>query len=131
VIDPPGLVDAGAVLYRRRVATHRFPEATHVEKLSEVGRYALGVLWGDQHDSILPFRNLRRACPCETCAAASPDAPPTPEAERLARAEVIGERSLFLRWADAQETLLLLDEVRDLCRCARCVGEPEYPITGR
>ncbi len=101
-----------------------------MEKLTQVGRYALGVVWGDRHDSILPFRNLRRACPCATCTAAPPPAL-APEAEQLSRAEVLGERSLFLRWADGHETLLLLDDVRALCRCARCVGEPEYPISGR
>jgi DUF971 family protein len=113
------------------VTTRRPPEATQVEKLSEVGRYALGVVWADHHDSILPFRNLRRACPCETCSAAPDAAVSSPEAERLARVEVLGGRSLFLRWGDGHETVFLLDEARDLCRCARCVGEPEYPITGR
>ena len=113
------------------MTTSRPPDATRVEKLSEVGRYALGVMWGDHHDSILPFRNLRRACPCETCSTASADAVPPPEAERLARVELLGGRSLFLRWGDGHETVLLLDELRDLCRCARCVGEPEYPISGR
>jgi DUF971 family protein len=112
------------------VTRTRAPEACHVEKLSEVGRYALGVQWGDGHDSILPYRSLRAACPCEECIAAQ-DAPRAPEGERLARAEVLGERSLFLRWGDGHETLLLVEEVRDLCRCARCVGEPEYPISGR
>jgi len=102
-----------------------------VQKLTEVGRYALGVVWGDAHDSILPFRNLRRACPCDACSAAEPASEPAAAAERLARVELIGDRSLFLRWADGHETILLLDEVRDLCRCARCVGEPEYPISGR
>jgi DUF971 family protein len=109
----------------------RSADATRVEKLTEVGRYALGILWGDRHDSILPFRNLRRACPCDGCATARPDAPLAADAERLVRVELLGERSLFLRWADGHETLLLLDEVRDLCRCARCAGEPEYPISGR
>ena len=109
----------------------RAPDAIRIEKLSEVGRYALGVLWADRHDSILPFKALRAACPCETCAARPPDAPLADEAIRLARLEPLGGRSLFLRWGDGHETILLLDEVRDLCRCARCVGEPEYPITGR
>ena len=109
----------------------RPPDATHVQKLTEVGRYALGVVWGDGHDSILPFRNLRAACPCEGCAVGSPGGPATPEGERLARVELIGGRSLFLRWADGHETILLVEEVRDLCRCARCVGEPDYPISGR
>jgi DUF971 family protein len=111
--------------------TMRPPDAVHVQRLSEVGRYALGVQWGDGHDSILPFRNLRRACPCEACAPSAPDAPLAPDAERLARVEILGDRSVFLRWADGHETLLLLDELRDLCRCARCVGEPDYPISGR
>ena len=109
----------------------RSPDATHIEKLTEVGRYALGVVWGDQHDSILPFRNLRRACPCDACATTRGDAVPTTGAEQLVRVEVLGGRSLFLRWGDGHETVLLVDEVRDLCRCARCVGEPEYPISGR
>ena len=105
----------------------RAPEATHVERLSEVGRYALGVLWGDHHDSILPYRNLRLACPCEACGAAVVDAP-APDAARPVKLELIGERSLFIGWADGHDTILLLDELRDLCRCARCAGEPDYPI---
>lgn len=110
---------------RRRPA-----EATRVEKLSEVGRYALGVLWADGHDSILPYRSLRRACPCDTCAPHGAEQPHAAEAERLLGVELLGGRSLFLRWADGHETLLLLEELRDLCRCARCAGEPEYPISG-
>jgi DUF971 family protein len=113
------------------VTSQRPADATHVQKLTEVGRYALGVVWGDGHDSILPFRNLRAACPCEACAAAPPSGPVAPEGDRLARVEVIGGRSLFFRWADGHETILLVEEVRDLCRCARCVGEPDYPISGR
>ena len=105
-------------------------DAVRIDRLKEVGRYALGIEWADRHESILPFRNLRQACPCDTCAAAA-GAPLAPEGERLARVEILGERSLFLRWADGHETFLLLEEVRDLCRCARCVGEPDYPISGR
>ena len=106
-------------------------DATRIEKLSEVGRYALGVVWGDQHDSILPFRAIRAACPCETCAARPAETPHAAEAERLVRVEPLGGRSLFLRWADGHETVLMLDEMRARCRCARCIGEPEYPISGR
>jgi DUF971 family protein len=108
----------------------RSPDATHVERLSEVGRYALGVLWGDKHDSILPYRHLRLSCPCEACAAAAPTAP-APDAERPVKLELLGGRSVFIGWADGHETILLLDELRDLCRCARCAGEPDYPISGR
>jgi DUF971 family protein len=114
------------------VASHS-SDATHVERLKEVGNYALGVEWGDRHDSILPYRNLRRACPCEACSGstASAEAPLSPAAERPAAVELLGGASLFLRWADGHETLLLLEELRALCRCARCVGEPDLPISGR
>jgi DUF971 family protein len=106
-------------------------EATRIERLKEVGRYALGVEWGDRHDSILPYRSLRRACPCEACEGTPPDAQLAAGAEQPSRLEVLGGESLFVRWADGHETLLLLEEVRGLCRCARCVGEPDYPISGR
>lgn len=109
----------------------RSPDRVHIERLTEVGRYALGVQWGDRHDSILPYRNLRLACPCEACRESSPPASLAPEAERLANIQLIGGRSVFLRWADGHETFLLVEELRDLCRCARCAGEPQYPISGR
>jgi DUF971 family protein len=112
------------------VVPKRAPEATVVTKLSEVGRYALGVQWGDQHDSILPYRNLRRACPCDACANAPAAASLPPETERVVRVELLGARSIFLAWGDGHETVFLLEELRDLCRCARCAGEPEYPISG-
>ena len=108
----------------------RTPDATRIVKLAEVGRYALGVDWGDGHESIFPFRSLRAACPCEACVAAAPDATRPPDADRLARVETLGDASVFLRWADGHEELLMVDELRDLCRCARCVGEPDYPISG-
>jgi len=112
------------------VAEKHPPAATHIDKLSEVCRYALGVQWADRHDSILPYRSLRRACPCDTCAAGASE-PADPEAERLARVQLLGEQSVFLRWGDGHETVFLVEELRDLCRCARCVAEPDYPISGR
>jgi DUF971 family protein len=105
-------------------------DATRIERLTEVGRYALGVVWGDGHDSILPFRTLRIACPCDACTA-TPPAQPASDAERLARLETLGAESVFLRWGDGHETVFLTGELRALCRCARCVAEPDYPISGR
>jgi len=105
-------------------------DALRIDKLTQVGRYALGVQWGDGHDSILPHRNIRRACSCEACAAV-PRTELAPTAETPALVEVLGGRSIFIRWADGHETWLLVSELRDLCRCARCAGEPDYPISGQ
>jgi DUF971 family protein len=106
-------------------------DGTRVVRLKEVGRYALGVEWGDGHDSILPHRTIRRACPCDACTAGDPAAASTPAAEQPVRVELLGEQSVFLRWADGHETVLLTEELRALCRCAYCAGEPENPISGR
>ena len=96
-----------------------------------VGRYALGVDWSDGHDSILPYRHLRLHCPCDACSSGRADGSLVVGPElQLESLELLGERSAFLRWSDGHETLFLLAELRGLCRCAYCIGEPERPITG-
>jgi DUF971 family protein len=101
-----------------------------IRKLSEVGRYAIGVVFSDGHDSILPYRELRAHCPCEACAAKpSPPTAAPPPAVQVADLQRIGDTTLFLRWADGHETLLVAGELRGLCRCAHCIGEPNYPIS--
>ena len=103
-----------------------------IEKLYAVGRYAFGITWHDGHESIIPHRNVRRTCACDACAAAPPgDEPLPPAAEQPVDVQLLGEQSAFVRWADGHETVLLLSELRALCRCARCAGEPDYPISGR
>jgi DUF971 family protein len=116
----------GAVVYLGLMG-----ERTHVEKLKQVGRYALGVEWGDGHDSIIPHRTIRHVCPCDTCAAADPDAALAAAAEQPVRVELLGDEAVFIAWADRHETVLLAEELRALCRCAYCAGEPQHPISGR
>lgn len=99
-----------------------------MKTLKEVGRYALGIEWADQHESILPYRALREHCPCETCGGNVTELPAS--AHQLADLQKIGSATLFFRWADGHETLFMADELRGLCRCAYCAGEPKYPITG-
>ncbi len=94
-----------------------------------VGRYAVGVDWSDGHDSILPFRLLRAHCPCEACTTGGGE--PGPDAIELRTMRPVGDGTLFLGWQDGHESLFLAAELRPLCRCAHCVGEPDYPITGR
>jgi DUF971 family protein len=103
--------------------------APSIKKLREVGRYAVGVDWSDGHDSILPYRHLRGACPCNACRATPAEL--GAKAVELVRMQQVGAGTLFLAWADEHETLFVADELRALCRCAHCVGEPDYPVTGR
>jgi DUF971 family protein len=96
-----------------------------------VGRYALGIDWADGHDSILPHANLRAHCPCDACAALrAREELPGRRDVALESVEPLGDASVYLRWSDGHETLYLVAELRALCRCAYCIGEPERPITG-
>jgi DUF971 family protein len=100
--------------------------------LKEVGRYAVGIEWADGHESILPYRDLRAACPCDVCGgAAARVAELSPAAQQAVEMRRLGEGTLFFRWGDGHETLLVGEELRQLCRCAYCAGEPTYPITNQ
>jgi len=103
--------------------------AATIRKLREVGRYAVGVDWSDGHDSILPYRHLRQSCPCDVCVAGTAEL--GPDAIELSRMQAVGDATLFLAWRDGHETLFVSEELRALCRCAHCVGEPNYPISGQ
>ena len=103
-----------------------------IESIHPVGRYALGVRWGDTHDSIYPFQHLRRLCPCLECGETEAvRREPSDEARRLEGVQRVQDASLMLRWADGHESLFLVEELRDVCGCAACKGEPNYPITGQ
>jgi DUF971 family protein len=109
------------------------PSRESIVSIQPVGRYALGVTWADKHESIFPFANLRRACPCVGCeglrGTASSNLPEA--AQRLEGVQRLQEASVVLHWADGHETLYLVEELRKLCGCAACKGEPDYPITGQ
>jgi DUF971 family protein len=83
-----------------------------------VGRYALGVTWGDDHGSIYPFEALRRACGCGACAALEADAAGKAWPERIQRTDA----GLAVTWVDAHASLYPYAELRALCRCAACTG---------
>ena len=83
-----------------------------------VGRYALGVTWGDNHGSIYPFDHLRRACGCGGCAAL--DAPAGPTAWPYAIKKTDG--ALHVTWGDAHESVYPYPDLRAVCRCAQCTG---------
>ena len=100
-----------------------------IKTLQEVGRYAIGIVWNDGHDSIFPLETLRRACACDVCKGYVTGA--IPEASQHVRQfSRLGENGVFIGWTDGHETLYTTSDLRSLCRCAYCAGEPEKPITG-
>jgi len=105
------------------------PKHPKIKDLNEVGRYAVGVQWMDGHDSILPLQNLRRHCPCGACKGGVV-AEVSKAAARMRQFSRLGEQAVFIGWSDGHETLYTTRELRELCRCAYCVAEPERPITG-
>jgi DUF971 family protein len=105
------------------------PKNPKIKGLNEVGRYAIGVQWTDGHDSIYPLENLRRFCPCVSCKGVLEGEVPA-ASQRLRQLTRLGEQSVFLGWTDGHETIYTLRQLRDICRCAYCVAEPERPITG-
>jgi len=101
-----------------------------IRGLNEVGRYAIGVQWTDGHDSIFPLENLRRYCPCNACAGSVEGEIPS-ASQRLLQLSRLGEAAVYMEWVDGHETLYTTAQLRQICRCALCVQEPEHPITGR
>ena len=101
-----------------------------IRGLNEVGRYAIGIQWADGHDSIFPLDSLRRGCPCNACAGDVEGELP-PAARRLLQLSRLGDTAVYLAWTDGHETLYTTAQLREICRCALCVQEPEHPITGR
>jgi DUF971 family protein len=100
-----------------------------ITDLNEVGRYAVGMHWSDGHESIFPLDNLRRYCPCLTCRG-EVKGELSEDSRRLHQLMRLGDAAVFLNWRDGHETIYTLPQLRALCRCAYCAGEPEKPITG-
>lgn len=83
-----------------------------------VGRYAVGVTWGDDHGSIYPFEALRRACPCGACATL--DGPPA--AATWPREIARRPEGLRVGWTDGHESIYPYVDLRSGCQCAACKG---------
>lgn len=105
------------------------PKNPKIKGLNEVGRYAVGVQWTDGHDSIFPLENLRRYCPCDNCTRTASQATST-DSRRMRQFTRLGEQAVFIGWGDGHESIYTTRQLRDICRCAYCVAEPERPITG-
>ena len=95
------------------------PNPAEPKDVHLVGRYALGVTWGDSHSSIYPFEHLRLGDP--GAAREAPATPVTPEMTwpRDIRREPDGLR---VTWSDGHESRYPYAELRGRCRCAACTG---------
>jgi DUF971 family protein len=94
------------------------PDPSVPKDVHLVGRYAVGVTWGDGHGSIFPFDRLRRACPCGSCAAVEAAAIERAWPQEITRTPA----GLRVRWTDAHESLWPYADLRGLCQCAGCTG---------
>lgn len=89
--------------------------------LSQVGRYALGIAWGDHHNSIYSFALLRSICPCKECleirqkSQAFLSAAIQPMEIRRLQGQ-----GLSVKWADTHDSLYRGEYLRNLCPCANC-----------
>jgi DUF971 family protein len=94
------------------------PNPNEPKDVHLVGRYALGVTWGDDHSSIYPFDRLRRDD------AAGGHEPSAALTEAMGWPRDIKKLSEGLRvtWTDGHESLYPYADLRALCRCAGCTG---------
>jgi DUF971 family protein len=94
------------------------PDPASPKDVHLVGRYAVGVTWGDNHGSIFPFDRLRRDCPCEACRALQDVTPSMAWPTDITRT---GD-GLRVTWTDGHQSLYPYGDLRSLCRCAGCTG---------
>lgn len=99
----------------------------------EVLANELVVVWDDGHESYYAAENLRRACPCASCAgepdlfgriARNPDQPYSPASFELRAADPIGNYGIQPTWGDGHVYgIWTLEKLRAACPCAQCVGK--------
>lgn len=97
------------------------PEKFQPVQLSQVGRYALGVAWGDGHNSIFSFDLLRSICPCSTCFEARQNGRNFPPAAiQPVEVQRFPGQGIRAKWADDHESKYGAEYLRNLCPCATC-----------
>lgn len=97
------------------------PEKFQPLWLSQVGRYALGVDWGDHHHSIYSFDLLRSLCPCKGCLEVrQKNQTFPPAAVQPVEIRRFPGQGVSVKWADAHESLYGAEYLRNLCPCATC-----------
>jgi DUF971 family protein len=94
------------------------PNPSEPKDVHLVGRYALGVTWGDDHSSIYPFDRLRLDDP----ALGDQGGVTLTEAMSWPRDIKRLPDALRVTWTDGHQSLYPYPKLRGLCRCAGCTG---------
>lgn len=89
----------------------------------------LRISWSDGHESVNPYEELRRACPCAWCSGeggqkGNVDATTafTEQQTTLYELQPVGRYGLTPVWGDGHHTgIYTYERLRALCRCAECV----------
>lgn len=92
-------------------------------------RRALLISWSDGHESVHPYEELRRACPCAWCAGEGGQ-PGTVDANTqfseqqttLYELVPVGRYGLTPVWGDGHRTgIFTYERLRALCQCEECL----------
>lgn len=94
------------------------PNPNQPKDVHLVGRYALGVTWGDDHSSIYPFDHLRLSA---AEAGGAVPATVTPEMSWPKDIKKLDD-GLRVTWSDGHASVYPYTELRAGCRCAACTG---------
>lgn len=103
-------------------------------------RQALEVLWGDQHRSVYPLKQLRAECPCATCRAERDEARNNPfrviaagtraASSLIVNMEAVGRYAIRPTWSDGHQAgIYTFEYLRQVCPCEVCQAarKPEGP----
>ncbi len=88
----------------------------------------LFINWSDGHESVHPYEDLRRNCPCAWCAGeggekGSVDASTvfTPQQTTLYELQMVGRYGLTPTWGDGHHTgIYTYERLRATCACPEC-----------
>ena len=88
---------------------------------------ALALAWGDGHESYIPFKELREACPCAFCADGKKKmgSDPIPAAELgsdpIRALLPVGAYAVQVAWSDGHDTgIYTFENLRRMCGCVEC-----------
>jgi DUF971 family protein len=103
-------------------------DLTPTSYLLDEDNQQLFVSWSDGHESVHPYEELRRGCPCAWCAGegsekGTVDASTafTPQQTTLYELQMVGRYGLTPVWGDGHRTgIYTYERLRATCACPEC-----------